>query len=143
MRAVGIDARGLTLQDRRGATGNMPWQKVTAVSVASIGRPPAPDNVADALILDLIMAPGPASATDNRIRCIRLSGTDLAIPQLQNEPSPLRAFQRLVATILKATGAAPQPDRESCLGLQGFPSFPDLAAYEADLLSRLVPGSPP
>ena len=143
VRAVGIDARGLTLQDRRGATGQLPWQKVTAISVASIGRPPAPDNVADALILDLVMAPTPASATDNRIRCIRLSGTDLAISQLQNEPSPLRAFQRLVATILKATGAAPQPDRESCLGLQGFPSFPDLAAYEADLLSRIVPGSPP
>jgi len=88
------------------------------------------------------MAPSPASATDNQIRCIRLSSTELHIPQLQNEPSPLRAFQRLVATILKATRATSHPDRESCLGLRGFPSFPDLAAYEADLLSRTVPGGP-
>jgi membrane associated rhomboid family serine protease/tetratricopeptide (TPR) repeat protein len=143
MRAVGITARGLTLQDRRGATAQLPWQKVTAVSVASIGLAQTPDDVAGALILDLVMAASPASATDNRIRCIRLSSGELNIPQLQNEPSPLRAFQRLVATILKATGATPHPDRESCLGLRGFPSFSDLAAYEADLLSRTAPVASP
>jgi len=143
MRAVGIDARGLALQDRRGATGHLPWQKVTAISVASIGRPQAHQDVVDTLILDLVMEPSPAPATDNRIRCIRLSSKDLAIPQLQNEPSRFRAFQRLVATILKVTGATPHPDRESCLGLQGLPSFPDLAAYEAELLSRIVSRTPP
>jgi hypothetical protein len=63
--------------------------------------------------------------------------SDLAIPQLQSEPSPLRAFQRLVATILKATGATAHPSREACLGVQGFPAFPDLTAYEADLVPRL------
>ena len=42
-----------------------------------------------------------------------------------------------MATILKATGAAPHPTRDACLGLHGFPTFPDLAAYEADLLVHL------
>ena len=61
----------------------------------------------------------------------------MAIPQLQTESSPVRALQRLVATILKATGATPYPSRDACLGLGGFPAFPDLAAYEADLVVRL------
>jgi membrane associated rhomboid family serine protease len=135
-RAVGIDARGLTLQDRRGGTGHLLWQKVTAVSVATIGQPQVADQAAETLILDLIMGSS-LSPPDGRIRCIRLSINDLAIPQLQSEPSPLRAFQRLVATILKATGATAHPSREACLGLNGFPTFPDLAAYEADLVPRL------
>ena len=61
----------------------------------------------------------------------------MAIPQLQKEPSPLRAFQRLVATILKTTGATAHPSREACLGVPGFSAFPNLMAYEADLLPRL------
>lgn len=136
VRAVGIDARGLTLQDRQGRTGHLPWQKVTAVCVASIGESQAADQAVGTLILDLIMGP-PSTPPDGRIRCIRLSIADLAIPQLQGEPSPLRGFQRLVATVLKATGAAAHPSREACLGLHGFPAFPDLAAYEADLVARL------
>ena len=136
VRAVGIDARGLTLQDRRGGTGQLPWQKVTAVSVAGIGHPEGTDQVAETLILDLILASNAAPA-DGRIRCLRLAISDLAIPQLQSEPSPLRAFQRLVATILKATGATAHPSREACLGLRPFPSFPDLTAYEADLITHL------
>jgi membrane associated rhomboid family serine protease len=140
-RAVAIDARGLHLQDRRGGTGHLAWQKVTAVSVASIGRPGAADQLADSLVLDLVMTANPAPAED-RIRCVRLCLKDLAIPQLQSEPSPLRAFQRLVATILKVTGATAHPSREACLGLQGFPSFPDLGAYEADLVARLATPTP-
>jgi tetratricopeptide (TPR) repeat protein len=135
VRAVGIDARGLMLEDRQGRTGHLPWQKVTALSVASIGQPGAVGQDPDALILDLIPA-SDASPPDGQIRCLRLSLNDLAIPQLQSEP-PLRALQRLVATILKAAGATPHPDREACMGLQGFPAFPDLAAYEADLVTRL------
>ena len=140
-RAVAIDARGLHLQDRRGGTGQLAWQKVTAVSVASIGRRGATDQLADSLVLDLVIAANPAPAED-RIRCVRLCLKDLAIPQLQSEPSPLRAFQRLVATILKVTGATAHPSREACLGLQGFPSFPDLGAYEADLVARLATPTP-
>lgn len=136
MRVIGIDVRGLTLQDRRGKAGCLPWKKVAAVSVAGIGRSAAerPDG---ALILDLITGPNTIRA-DGRIRCIRLSIADLAIPQLQREPSRLRAFQRLVATILKATGAVPHPNRDACLGLNGFPTFPDPATYEDDLIPRLA-----
>jgi hypothetical protein len=43
----------------------------------------------------------------------------------------------LVATILKTTEACAHPNREVCLGVPGFPAFPSLAAYEADLLTRL------
>jgi hypothetical protein len=136
VRAVGIDARGLTLQDRRGGTGHLPWQKVTTVSVASIGQPEGADRVAETLVLDLILASN-ATPGGGRIRCLRLSMSDLAIPRLQAEPSPIRAFQRLVATILKATGATAHPSREACLGLRPFPSFPDLTAYEADLITHL------
>lgn len=136
VRAVGIDARGLTLQDRRGGRGHLSWQRVTTVSVASIGQPGGEDQVAETLILDLILASN-ATPGNGRIRCFRLSMSDLTIPQLQAESSPIRAFQRLVATILKATGAAPHPSREACLGLHPFPSFPDLTAYEADLITHL------
>jgi hypothetical protein len=136
VRAVGIDVRGLTLQDRRGRTGHVPWQKVTTVSVASIGQPGGEVQAAETLILDLILASN-ATPGNDRIRCLRLSMSDLAIPQLQAESSPIRAFQRFVATILKATGATAHPGREACLGLQGFPTFPHLAAYEADLITRL------
>ena len=89
-------------------------------------------------MLDLLTAPN--SDPDNgRARCIRLTTKDLSIPQLQSETSTLRAFQRLVATILKLTSATPYPSRDACLGVVGFPSHPDLAAYESDLLSRLPP----
>lgn len=137
MRAVGIDGRGLQLQSRSGGSGRLPWQQVAAVSVASIGVADTGDPAAASLILDILMPPKSTSA-GAVVHSIRLSTQDLAIPQLQTEPSPVRAFQRFVATILKATGAAPHPSRDACLGLRGFPTFPDLAAYEADLLVRLL-----
>jgi membrane associated rhomboid family serine protease len=136
MRAVGIDARGLHLQDRGGKTNHLVWQLVKGISVATIGGSPASGDASSHLILDLLMGPK-APPVDGVVRCIRLSIQDLAIPQLQNEPSPLRAFQRFVATILKTTGGCALPNRESCLGVPGFPAFPSLAAYEADLLTHL------
>ena len=140
MLAVGLDARGLQLQDRRGGTGLLPWTQVAGISVARIGNSDDTAQNADRLILDLLMAPKSTPAGPG-VRCIRLSVKDLAIPQLQGEPSPLRAFQRFVATILKVTGAIPHPSREACLGLHGFPSFPDLVTYEADLVATLpTPG---
>lgn len=138
--AVGINGRGLTLQVRRGKTGQLQWEKIAAVSVARIGRPEAKDHPPDALILDLILSAN-ALPTDGQIRCLRLSAQDVDIPQLQNEPSPLRAFQRLVATVLKATGATAHPSREACMGVPRFPAFPNLMAYEADLVPRLSNGS--
>jgi len=139
LRAVGIDAQALQLQDGRGGTGRLPWRQVSGVSVAKIGPAEASDQAADSLILDLVVA---QKATSGGVRCIRLSMQDLAIPQLQGEPSPLRAFQRLVATILKVSGATAHPNREACLGLHGFPAFPDLATYEADLAARLATPTP-
>lgn len=132
----GVPECPLTLQDPRGRTGHLPWQKITAISVASIGQPERLDQAHDALILDLILNSN-VTPTNGQIRCLRLSIKDLAIPQLQNEPSPLRAFQRFVATILKTTGAMAHPSREACLGLPGFPAFPNLMAYETDLVPRL------
>jgi hypothetical protein len=82
------------------------------------------------------MAPQSTAAGDV-VRCVRLSATELAIPQLQAEASPVRGFQRLVATILKATSASPYPTREDCLGLRGFPMFPDREAYETALIACL------
>ncbi|HEY7677517.1 MAG TPA: rhomboid family intramembrane serine protease [Candidatus Methylomirabilis sp.] len=139
VRAVGIDARGLHLQDRGGKTGVLEWGRVAAVSVGRIGDPEAADPVPDPLILDLLMAPRstPAGA---EFRCARLALQDLAIPQLQGEPSPVRAFQRLVATVLKASGAAAHPSREACLTLQGLAVFPNLEEYEADVVARLSAG---
>ncbi len=136
MRAVGLDVRGLRLQARSGGTGRLAWQHVANVSVASIGAPQSQDQIVDHLILDLLIAPTstPAGLTAH---CVRLTLKDLAIPQLQDATPGVRTFQRLVATILKVTNATPHPSREACLGLQGFPTFPDLAAYEADLLPRL------
>jgi membrane associated rhomboid family serine protease len=136
VRAVGINGRGLTIQDGRGGTGHLPWQKITAISVASLGQPASMEQAPDSLILDLVLASN-GTPTDGRIRCVRFSMRDLAIPQLQDEPSALRAFQRFVATILKATGAAAHPSREGCLGVPGFPAFASLAAYEADLVTHL------
>jgi tetratricopeptide (TPR) repeat protein len=136
VRAVGIDARGLHLEDRRGRTGHLPWRQVTAISVARIGEPDATADLATRLILDLVLDRG-SRPGGNGARCVRLSPGDLAIPQLEGEPSPVRAFQRFVATILKATGVAAHPSRDACLGVHGFPSFPDAATYEADLIARL------
>jgi len=56
MRAVGIDARGLHLQDRGGKTSHLVWQHVKGVSVATIGGSPAPGEAPSHLILDLLMA---------------------------------------------------------------------------------------
>ncbi|MGE5850525.1 MAG: rhomboid family intramembrane serine protease [Candidatus Methylomirabilota bacterium] len=136
MRAVGIDTSGLHLQDRGGKTSHLVWQHVKGISVATIGGAPAPGEVPNHLILDLLMA-DKNPPVDGVIRCIRLSIQDLAIPQLRNEPSPLRGFQRFVATILKTTGGSAHPNREACLGVPGFPAFPSLAVYEADLLTHL------
>ncbi len=136
MRAVGIDAGGLHLQGRGGKTSHLAWQQVKGISVANIGGSSTPGEASSHLILDLLMAQKSLPA-DAEVRCIRLSIQDLAIPQLQGEPSLLRGFQRLVATILKTTGACAHPNREVCLGVPGFPAFPSLAAYEADLLTRL------
>jgi hypothetical protein len=116
------------------------WSKVIGLSVGAVGGPVSTDEDAARLVLDLLMAPN-AHGDGAAIRCVRLTSTDLAIPQLQSEPSPLRAFQRLVATILKATNATPHPSRDACLGVGGFATFPDLAAYEADLASRGAPRS--
>jgi hypothetical protein len=136
MRAVGLDARGLQLQARSGGTGRLAWQHVAVVSVACIGGPKSPDQIVDHLILDLLMTPisTPAGLTAH---CVRLTVKDLAIPQLRDATPGVRTFQRVVATILKATSATPHPSREICLGLQGFSTFPDLAAYEADLVDYL------
>ncbi|HSB81373.1 MAG TPA: tetratricopeptide repeat protein, partial [Candidatus Methylomirabilis sp.] len=136
MRAVGIDGRGLQLQSGSGKLGRLPWQQVAAVCVASIGVYNASDPIAASLVLDLLMPPKSTPAGEV-VHSVRLSIQDLTIPQLQAEPSPVRAFQRFVATILKATGAPPHPSRDACLGLGGFPTYPDLAAYEADLLLGL------
>ena len=136
MRAVEIETRGLRLQNREGKNGLLPWQNIAGVSAARIGDPAATEQSGDQVVLDLLMAP--KSTPDGEVvRSVRLTGRDLAIPQLQNEPSAVRGFQRLVATILKATGATPYPSRDDCLGLRGFPTFPDLAAYEATLLTHL------
>jgi len=132
MRAVDIETRGLRLQSRAGKIGQLPWQSIVAVAVARIGGPAPTEQSVEGLILDLVMAPQPAPE-GNVVRCVRLTATDLAIPQLQAEASPVRGFQRLVATILKATGATPYPTREDCLGLRGFPAFSDVGAYEAAL----------
>ncbi len=137
MQAVGIDARGLRLKSRGGTTGVLQWQQIIGLSTARIADPASTEQAGDNLVLDLLMAPE-STPDGDVVRCVRLSAQDLAIPQLQNEPSPLRGFQRFVATALKASGATPHPSREECLGLQGFATFPDLAAYEAALLARLA-----
>jgi membrane associated rhomboid family serine protease len=136
MRAVAIDARGLRLQNREGKTGHLPWQGITGVSVARIDDPSRAEPRGDNLILDLLMAPK-ATPEGDVVRCVRLTDQDLAIPQLQGEPSAVRGFQRLVATVLKTTAATPYPSRDDCLGLRGFPTFPDVGAYEAALLACL------
>jgi hypothetical protein len=136
MRAVAIDARGLRLQNREGKTGHLPWQGITGVSVARIDDPSRAEPRGDNLILDLLMAPK-ATPEGDVVRCVRLTDQDLAIPQLQGEPSAVRGFQRLVATVLKTTGATPYPSRDDCLGLRGFPTFPDVGAYETALLACL------
>jgi Tfp pilus assembly protein PilF len=134
MQAVGIDARGLRLQNREGKIGHLPWQGITGVSVARIDDPPRAEPPGGKLILDLLMAPK-ATPEGDVVRSVRLTDQDLAIPQLQGEPSAVRGFQRLVATVLKATGATPYPSRDDCLGLRGFPAFPDVGAYETALLA--------
>ena len=136
MRAVAIDARGLRLQNREGKTGHLPWQGITGVSVARIDDPSRTEPRGDGLILDLLMAPK-ATPEGDVVRSVRLTDQDLAIPQLQGEPSAVRGFQRLVATVLKTTGATPYPSRDDCLGLRGFPMFPDVGAYETALLACL------
>jgi hypothetical protein len=136
MRAVAIDARGLRLQNREGKTGHLPWQGITGVSVARIDDPSRAEALGENLILDLLMAPK-ATPEGDVVRCVRLTDQDLAIPQLQGEPSAVRGFQRLVATVLKTTGATPYPSRDDCLGLRGFPTFPDVGAYETALLACL------
>jgi len=137
MQAVGIDARGLRLKSRGGTAGVLQWQQIVGLSTARIADPASTEQAGDNLVLDLLMAPE-STPDGDVVRCVRLSAQDLAIPQLQNEPSPLRGFQRFVATALKASGATPHPNREECLGLQGFATFSDLAAYEAALLARLA-----
>jgi hypothetical protein len=134
-RVVGIDSRGLTLQDARGGKGLLSWQRVSAVAVGSIREPD--DAGTPDLLLDLIVDTSPASEGEP-IRCIRLKSDDVLLPQLQGEPSPLRAMQRFIVTILQASGATPIPGRDECLGLHGFPTFPDMAAYETDLARRLA-----
>jgi membrane associated rhomboid family serine protease len=139
--AVGIDAKGLALQDRQGKASRLAWSKITGLSVGAVGGPVGSDEEAARLVLDLVMGPN-AHADGAAVRSVRLTARDLAIPQLQAEPSPLRAFQRLVATILKLTNTTPYPSRDACLGVGGFATFPDLAAYEADLAFRIATRSP-
>mgnify|MGYP001576929660 CR=1 FL=1 len=136
MRAVAIDARGLRLENRGGKVGQLPWQSIAGVSVARIGDSPGIDQPGGQLVLDLLMAPT-RMPEGNVVRCVRIAVADLAIPQLQAEPSPVRKLQRLVATILKATNATTYPSREDCLGLRGFPVFSDLGAYDTALLACL------
>lgn len=140
MRAVNIEVRGLRLQNQTGKIGQLPWASIVAVAVARIGSEAPGDQSVEGLILDLVLAPV-STPTGDVVRCVRLAGTELAIPQLQNEASPARGFQRVVATILKATGASPYPTREECLGLRGFPAFTDLGAYETALLERMRPAA--
>ncbi len=137
MRAVGIDDRGLHLQDRRGVSGVLAWQRVAAISVGRIGNRDGADAGASPLVLDLLMPPR-STPTGAEFRSARLSIQDLAVPQFQSETSPVRAFQRAVAEILRATDAPAHPSREACLSLEGLPAFPNLAAYEADVVARLT-----
>jgi len=136
MQAIAVETRGLRLQSRAGKVGQLPWQSVVAVAVARIGVPSPAEQSVEGLILDLVMAPQ-ATGAEDVVRCVRLTATELAIPQLQAEASPVRGFQRLVATILKATSASPYPTREDCLGLRGFPAFSDVNSYETALLACL------
>ncbi len=137
VRAVGIDARGISLEDRHGRSGRLEWRGVKAVSVGKVAGMAAGDAAAESLLLDLVLTARttPAGA---EFRCARIAVQDIALPQLQNEPSPTRAFQRLVATILKATGAVAYPGRDVCVTLKDLPVAPHLGAYEADLLARLA-----
>ncbi len=137
LRAVGMDGRGIQVQDGQEKTALLLWGSITGVAAARIGGAvsdnPSPGDLVLDLLLTLIDTP------DGRIvRSIRLTGRDLALPQLKGEPSEVRGFQRVVATVLKASGATPHPGRDACLGISGFPAFPDLAAYEADLVARLA-----
>jgi hypothetical protein len=136
MRAVGIDTRGLRLESRDGKAGLLLWETLAGISVARFGDPGAAGQPGEGVFLDLLMAPK-ATADGEVVRCVRLTVADLAIPQLQAEPSPVRRMQRLVATILKTTKATPYPSREDCLGARGFPTFSDLGAYETALLACL------
>lgn len=136
MRAVGIDTRGLRLQNRDGKTGLLSWGSLAGVSVVRIGDPGPPGQPDGDVFLDLLMAPK-ATPDGAVVRCVRLTSTDLAIPQLDTEPSPVRRLQRVVATILKASHATPYPSREDCLGARGFPTFPDPGAYETALVACL------
>jgi hypothetical protein len=124
------------LQNRAGKSGQLPWQHIVGVSVARIADSMAAEQAGEQLILDLLMAPQSTPEGDV-VRCVRLASEELALPQLQAEASPTRAFQRLVATILKATQATAYPSREDCLGARGFPTFSDLGAYETALLACL------
>lgn len=114
----------------------MPWQSIAGISVARIGNPAETERLNDQLVLDLLMT-RKSTPDGELVRCVRITGANLAIPQLTGEPSPVRGFQRLVATVLKATGATAYPSRDDCLGLRGFPVFPDLGAYEAALVACL------
>jgi len=136
--ALGVDAKGITLQDGSGKMHRVAWSQVTGVSVGAVGGPVATDADTPRLVLDLLTTPN-SHPDSSRVHCIRLTMKDLSIPQLKSETSSLRAFQRLVATVLKLTGATPYPGRDACLGVPGFPTYADLAAYETDLLSRLTP----
>ncbi|RPI10081.1 MAG: rhomboid family intramembrane serine protease, partial [Zetaproteobacteria bacterium] len=53
MRAVAIDARGLRLQNREGKIGQLPWQSVAGVSVATIGDSAGTGKPDDRLLVDL------------------------------------------------------------------------------------------
>ncbi len=139
MRAVAMDTRGLRLQSPEGKIGQLPWQSVTGVSVARI-EDPAAGASGPLLVLDLLMA-AKSTPEGEVVGCVRLTGEDLALPQLQNEASPVRGFQRVVATILKVTGATAYPSRDDCLGLRGFPTFSDLEAYEGALVVCLRLGA--
>jgi membrane associated rhomboid family serine protease/tetratricopeptide (TPR) repeat protein len=136
LRAVGIDARGLRLENRDGKMGLLAWESVVGISVARIDDPGNPGQSGDGVFLDLLMAPK-TTPDGKTVRCVRLTGAELSIPQLQTEPSSVRRFQRLVATVLKTSKATPYPSREDCLGARGFPTFSDLGAYENALLAYL------
>jgi len=123
-RPIDLDREGLTIALPENRRSVVPYNRILGISAAAI-RPLSGSRY---LVLDLF-ADHPCEERA-RHALLRIESRGFDPRKLIEAESPAESMRALIGLILKRSGAIAIPDEEALLAIR-FPSFPDIAAFEA------------
>lgn len=125
---LGFDDEGLQVEVEGGRKKRVRFERIEAVSVASVeGLAAQPVLLVDLVLNWMSLTAEPLRLI--RLRCDRFDPRRL----VPGHADPLDALRVLVKRLLHKTEATPLPDLQSASGMP-FAGFPDLATYQRNVL---------